>query len=136
VGFLTLGLVWFVGALARDPGGPPEFRNAWPLAAALATAVLVLGLFGARPTPVLGIDGEALQSSVGGIDVLSFEPESCEPGDGEWTCFVYESEISGSISYRVEVDWKGCWEAVKVGQSRGENPRTLSGCASLVDYVF
>jgi hypothetical protein len=132
-GFPTLGVLWFVGALAQDPDGPPNFRL--PMIAATAAAVLVLGLFGARPTPVLGIDGGALQSSVGGLDIFSLEPESCNREAGDWICFLYESASSGSTSYRVQVDGLGCWKATRIGPSH-ENPKRLSGCASLVNYVF
>jgi len=134
-GFPTLGVLWFVGALAQDPDGPPNLRQVVPVIAATAVAVLVLGLFGARPTPVLGIDGDALQSSVGGLDILSFEPKSCDREDGEWICFLYESASSGSISYRVQVGGLGCWKATRIGPSH-ENPKRLSGCASLVNYLF
>lgn len=135
-GFPTLGVLWFVGALAQDPDGPPNLRQVVPVIAATAAAVLVLGLFGARPTPVLGIDGGALQSSFGGVDILSFDPENCHRNGGSWTCSRYESSISGTISYRVQVDGLGCWKATRIGPSYGGNPKELSGCASLVNYVL
>lgn len=133
-GFLTLGLLWFVGALSRDPDGPPNFRHAGPLVAATVAAILVFGLFGARPAPVLGIDGEALQSSFGGVDILSFDPDSCLREGGDWTCSIYEGQISGTIPYRVQVDGMGCWEAVRIGPAYGNNPKRISGCVNLVNY--
>ncbi len=65
-GWLTLGIVWYVGALGRKPDQPSYEPRQFEVAlAATAVAFLVLGLFGARPSAVLGVDGRSLQSSVG-----------------------------------------------------------------------
>ncbi|HEU5254163.1 MAG TPA: hypothetical protein VFU16_12660 [Solirubrobacterales bacterium] len=135
-GWLTLGILWFVGALAPDPEGSPRDPR-WMLApVAIVAVMLVLGIFGARPTPVLGLDGEALQDSVGN-SLLGVGQDSCdaEPG-GAWRCWRYDVGYSSVVTYRVKADWKGCWHAVLEGRPTASNPKRRSGCVSLVNYVF
>ncbi|HEX3737880.1 MAG TPA: hypothetical protein VHV53_10090, partial [Solirubrobacterales bacterium] len=96
-GFLTFGVVWFIGAAA----GESRRRLALAAAALLALAV-VLGAFGARPAPVLGMDGASLESSV--ARGLEWRPCKHRP-DGTWTCVRQELEQSGgTVAYRVDVD--------------------------------
>jgi hypothetical protein len=131
-GWLTLGILWFIGALAPDPGA--ESRDPrWVLAGpAIVAAIVVLGVFGARPTPVLGLDGEALQASVASTTLN----DACEPVAADaWTCQRWDSELSGAISYRVEANWKGCWHAVRESPDN-RSPKRLSGCVTFVDYLF
>lgn len=74
----------------------------------MAAAVAALGLFAARPTPILGTSGESLGSSVG----------------------------SGTVSYRVAVNGVGCWTAVRTGGAGEGSRKRLSGCVNLLDVAF
>jgi hypothetical protein len=136
-GWLTLGILWFIGALAPDEGGPPRDPR-WLLAPLLVVVtMLVLGFFGARPAPVLGLDGGVLQASVGNTDLLGIGDDTCNPvPGGRWTCVRYDDGFSGTVAYRVDADWKGCWHAIRVGSPGEGSPRRLSGCVTLVDYVL
>lgn len=135
-GWLTLGILWFVGALAPDPdGGSRDPR--WMLAPmAIVAVMVVLGIFGARPAPVLGLNGGALQDSVGN-SLLGVGEDSCDPEpDGAWECWRWDGGYSSVVSYTVEADWKGCWHAVLRGRPTEDSPKRLAGCATLVNYVF
>ncbi len=88
-GWITFGIVWFVGAFALaapDSWWARTFYGEERLARAtdpiryrrsrqtvvlslggVFALVVMLGLFAARPAPVLGVSGVALQRSVGGI---------------------------------------------------------------------
>jgi hypothetical protein len=134
-GFLTLGLLWFVGALVPSSEEPRDPR--WMLApAAIVAAMVVLGIFGARPAPVLGLNGGALQDSVGN-SLLGVGDDSCDPEpDGTWECSRFDVGYSSTVSYTVRTDWKGCWHAVLRGRPSEDSPKRLSGCATLVNYVF
>jgi len=136
VGWITLGLVWFIGAFAQDSERPRERSQVIGLALAAVAVVFVLGLLGARPTPILGIDGAALQSSLGTTGI-SREGGSCErEGGGNWTCLRHDEEFSSTVPYRVHVNGLGCWHAkLLVPPDRETGPKDLSGCIGLFDYV-
>jgi hypothetical protein len=135
-GWLTGGILWFIGALVPDEGDSPRQRRLASIGLGAAVAALfVLGLLGARPAPVLGVNGNVLGSSVGGIGLLSVEKEDCWRDDG-WVCSVYDGQLSSTVIYRVQVKWTGCWQATRVGPSEGSSPKKLEGCASLVNFVF
>jgi hypothetical protein len=90
-GYLTLGVTWFIGALrssapdswwlgrfnAGDPDPDtrafevPRNRRSMRVVLVAVVAVILFGLVAARPTPIVGVDGESLQLSVGGIMALS-----------------------------------------------------------------
>jgi hypothetical protein len=95
--------------------------------------VVMLGLFAARPAPVLGVSGAVLQRSVGGIILQG----TCErQGDRIWSCERYDDGGSSTVDYRVSVRRSGCWTATRVG-SRGEGSRKhLSGCMTIIDFLF
>jgi hypothetical protein len=135
-GWLTLGIVWYVGALGREPDQPAyEPRQVEIVLAATAVVFLALGLFGARPSTILGVDGGSLQSSVGN-DFPFEDSGDCERKGDDWTCSRWESQFSSRVPYRVEVDDFGCWEAVRVGDGgEGGSPRAISGCVTLYDFV-
>jgi hypothetical protein len=135
-GWLTLGIVWYVGALGRKPDQPGyEPRQVEIALAATAVAFLALGLFGARPSTVLGVDGSSLQSSVGN-DFLFENSRACQPEGAVWICSRWESQFSSTIPYRVEVDDFGCWEAARTGDGgEGGSPRAISGCVTLYDFI-
>jgi hypothetical protein len=137
VGWISLGLGWFIGAFAQDPERPRERSRVIGLALAAAAVVLVLGLLGARPTPILGIDGAALQSSLGSTGIPK-EGNSCErKGGGNWMCLRHDEEFSGTVPYRVHVNGLGCWHAKLLVRPDSETgPENLSGCIGLLDYVF
>lgn len=136
VGWITLGLVWFIGAFTQDPERPRERSWVIGLTLAAVAVILVLGLLGARPTPILGLDGAALQSSVGSTGVSG--GKTCErEGGGNWTCLRHDEEFSGTVPYRVHVNGLGCWHAtLLVRPDRETGPKNLSGCVGLFDYVF
>jgi hypothetical protein len=135
-GWLTLGIVWFIGALAPDPDGPPRDPR-WMLApAGIVATMLALGVFGARPAPVLGLNGGALQDSVGN-SLLGAGEDACDPAPGgAWKCWRWDNGYSGVVNYTVKADWKGCWDAILDGRPTEDSPRRLSGCVSLFNYAF
>ena len=120
-----------------DPERPRERMRVVGLTLAAVAVVLVLGFLGARPTPILGLDGGALQASVGTTEI-PMEGNSCErEGGGNWTCLRHDEEFSGTVPYRVHVNGLGCWHAkLLVRPDRETGPEDLSGCIGLVDYVF
>jgi hypothetical protein len=136
-GWLTLGIVWYIGALARKPDQPAYQARRVVIALAVTVAVfLALGLFAARPATVLGVDGRSLQSSVGN-DFLFDLPDGCGRDGDVWSCSRWESQFSGTVSYRVAVDDFGCWKAVRTGYGgEGSSPKTISGCVTLYDFIF
>jgi len=133
-GWLTLGALWFPGALLADAADSPEVRKRSALAiAATAAGFLALGLFGARPTVVLGMNGHALQSAVGGYGV---ERDGCSRKGEGWICARYVPEGSSVVRYRVDVDGAGCWTATRMEVGGGKSPKHVSGCATLIDFVL
>lgn len=139
VGWVSLGLTWFIGAFSQDPENPPRERGQnLLLILATGAAVVALGILGARPTPILGLSGAALGSSVGnGARTLGFSSGNCRqsPG-GAWVCDRWDSQYSGSVPYRVEVDGVGCWKGLRLGPPDEGSPKRISGCVNLSDYVF
>jgi hypothetical protein len=154
-GFLTFGLTWFGGALALAPadspwaqrrydsetlarsGAPlsaqrsPRVLGLWTLAGLVS--VVLAGAFIARPAPVLGIDGSALESSMPRTP-LSAPP--CEQVAGGYRCWVEPAERSGGATpYRVELRGRGCWTARPLGPIAPEGRGTISGCVTLLDYL-
>lgn len=155
-GWLTLGLVWIVAAVAlAEPDsawarrfyGPRRLamatdplRHSRPRRAVLAwaggtvAAILVLGLFAARPAPLVGINGEALGHSVGESSILS----PCRrAGDSSWICQRNAAGDfdSGGVPHRVFVDALGCWRATRIGRAGGAESRPATGCVRLSDFL-
>jgi len=135
-GWLTLGLLWYIGAFVRKPGQRPYSPSQVAIVlAAAAAAFFALGLFGARPSPVLGLDGGVLQGSVGGN--LIGPSNACQPQpNGGWRCSHYDEGMSGTVSYEVYANGLGCWHAVRVGGAGEGSRKRLSGCVTLYDFVF
>jgi hypothetical protein len=129
-GWLTFGLVWFVGA-ASD-----ESRRTLLLGAAgVLILAVVLGAFGARPAPVLGIDGSTLQRSVGG-ELANGRQSGCEREAGrDWKCFRYDDSASSWLGVRVHVNSMGCWKADGPASTVREAGGRDRGCIFLSDYV-
>jgi hypothetical protein len=131
-GWLTLGLVWLIGAMSGE-----SRRILGVVALGALVAAIVLGAFGARPAPVLGMNGEALESSFGNGNYFLGGPESCgHRPDGSWRCSRWDSQFSGTVSYRVDVNGLGCWHAVRVGPPGEGSPARLSGCVHLGNYFL
>lgn len=98
-----------------------------------ATLILVIGLLAARPTPILGVDGKALQHSVGG-GILGSSTEPCQPAaGGTWNCDVYDDNVSGTVLYQVKVGDLGCWSAIHADWTGKRTPRPLTGCLTFWD---
>lgn len=157
-GFLTLGITWFLGAIplaearsgwarrfygeermarAADPVRHPRpARTTAYWLGGSAALLLVVGIFSARPTPIIGVDGEALQYSVGGGSLL-FNSQPCphDEANGTWTCAVYDGSVSGTIPYRVRVGGLGCWTAIRSEPIGVDSPKRLSGCLTAWDQV-
>jgi hypothetical protein len=151
-GFFTLGMVWFVGAASlAEPGSwwaarfyderklaraaHPERRgSARTTTAAIGSIVVtiaVLGLFAAYPSPILGVDGKALEYSVGGP---SLDP--CRKmAQNTWSCSSWDRQSSGTVDYRVTVDDLGCWTARRIGQPGEGSRKRLSGCITIRDHI-
>ena len=97
-------------------------------------SIVVLGLFAAYPSPILGVDGRSLEYSVGGASILDSKP--CrKKGDGMWTCLRWDSGGSSALTYRVKVDSLGCWTAERLGTSSEGSRRALSGCITIRDHI-
>jgi hypothetical protein len=156
VGWLTLGLTWFVGALSlADPGSawarrfygeerlaraadperhPLPGRTAALWVAGIVSLFLVVGLLASRPTPVTGVDGTALQYSVGG-SFLDSSAQPCQRRARGWTCGVYDSDVSGDVPYRVKMHRLGCWTATRIGSFGDPSERRLTGCVTIWDEI-
>lgn len=156
-GFFTLGMVWLVGAAslaesdswwakrfyderkrerAAHPERYPRSRRAGTAAAvgSILLSMVVLGLFAAYPSPILGVDGRSLEYSVGRASILDSKP--CrKKGDGMWTCLRWDSGGSSALTYRVKVDSLGCWTAERLGTSSEGSRRALSGCITIRDHI-
>jgi hypothetical protein len=135
-GFLTFGIVWFIGAASRGLYEPRRSRRETEIAvAALLAAVLVLGLFGVRPAPFLGYGGKQLEDSVGGGGILGFNSSCVHRRDGDWNCFRIEDGGSSDVEYRVHANEFGCWHVVPRGPAaRRGGPSPPTGCIGLIDY--
>ena len=156
LGFLTLGLTWFVAALslappdswwgglllqrratgqAADPLRHPRPRRAVALSMAGGIAAIVaVGLFASRPSAVLGVGGGALQHSVGGSFLDSGPCRRLE--DGAWQCAANDEQGSSQVGYRVEVGRLGCWTATRVGSPGERSRKRLSGCITILDEIL
>lgn len=100
------------------------------VAGLLILAALVFGAF--WPATVLGVNADALQSSV---DILN--EGSCEriPGD-RWRCFGNNSYYSQDFSFEVEVDGFGCWHAYEERPGgKVERSPSRSGCVRIANYL-
>lgn len=156
-GFITFGITWFIGAIpladsssewarrfygekrmarAADPIRNPRPAGTTALwLSGSAALVLVVGLFAARPAPIVGVDGEALQYSVGSSN-LDFSSEPCQPGDGGiWTCRAYDDDASGTVLYEVKVGDLGCWQAARAEWPGAGAPKPLTGCLTFWDQI-
>ena len=101
--------------------------------------VVALVLFALRPTPILGVDGKALESSI--RDSGDPQPPCRHSSGDELICTVDGGAINKTLSlkvvYRVDVDRLGCWAARRVGSPRlfGNPPLHMSGCITLGDHI-
>ena len=130
-GWLTLGLVWLVGAASGE-----SRRTVGRVALGAAVAVILVGVAWTRPGAVLGVDGGSLQASVaghglGGSGSCRHLPE----GAWQWECLHRDNESSGKVPYRVHVNRLGCWHGVEDWGSGRAGPGRISGCVHLEDYV-
>lgn len=158
-GWLTLGILWFVGAASLAPPDslwarrfygserlaraanplrhPRRRRNLGLAIAGAAVATLMLGFLAARPAPILGVGGGSLQSAVGNGGFLGTETHPCERlAGGAWSCSRWDDQFSGTVSYRVKVNRLGCWKATRVGPPGEGSKRSLSGCVTILNYVL
>jgi hypothetical protein len=153
-GVLSFGLGWFFGAVSwakpdswwadrfypesSEPGSSELRERLKPgrqrLIAIAATTFLLVGVVSARPTLILGTDPGSLQHSVGG-GLMPFEKQ-CQPRpSGDWTCYIFDSGLSGDMPYLTEVDWAGCWTARSLHSGRlAPRVMTRSGCVTMFDH--
>ncbi|MBK8293534.1 MAG: hypothetical protein IPK93_01695 [Solirubrobacterales bacterium] len=84
-------------------------------------------LFWARPTPILGVDGNSLAHSVQDSQYY----EKCrEAPNGDWIC-----EKAGT-RYAVDIGWDGCWDGDRIsGPATTFTPNEISGCVNLQDHL-
>lgn len=157
-GWLTLGILWFVGAASLATSGSPwakrlyddeklaraenplryprRWRNVGLAVAGAIALILVLGSFAARPTPILGVGGRSLASSVGN-DIPGYGAQSCKRlRNDAWSCPRWDDQRSGTVSYRVQVDGLGCWHAIRFGSPGEGSDKRLSGCVTIIDYFL
>ena len=109
-------------------------RGTWKYLAAASALFVVVVAFMARPTPILGIDGESLGSSVGD-DILS-----CRHGaGGDWICPRPVLGSSDYVDYRVSTTGSlGCWngELLERYAAVRRVPAAVSGCVSILDHLW
>ena len=130
-GWLSFGLAWVVCAAALMPR-----RHAARALLLSAGAIVVVGALAARPAPIVGVSGNALESSVDGSDLLS-ESEPCEHLQASvWRCGRYDHDLSSDVPYRVEVDGLGCWEARREWRRSEVGAVRYVGCVSLIDELL
>ncbi len=130
-GWLTFGLVWYVGAASGE-----SRRTLLRVGAAAVVAVLVLGVAWARPATLLGVDGGSLQASVLGHSLG--ETGKCRhlsDGAWQWECLREDFESSSDVPYRVHVNRLGCWHGVESWGPERAGPGRISGCVHLEDYI-
>ena len=96
--------------------------------------LLAVGLLAARPTPIVGVDGDALQYSVDGGSIVDLGPCPHEEDD-TWTCSVNSYGDSSTVTYRVKVGGLGCWTAVSTEPIGAGRPQRLTGCIDAWDQV-
>lgn len=105
-------------------------RRPVALAGCLVASLLVLVLL-VFPTALLGVRPGPLSQSTGATGFAE-----CREDAGEWVCPVWASELSGTVGYRVEVDFFGCWDAERAGgEEERLPPQHKSGCVTSLDYV-
>ncbi len=104
----------------------------------LGLALVLLGVFAYRPTPVVGVDDEALGRSIGRS--VSGQSRRCESIDDRWICEISypngSSDSSDKAGYEVDVNGVGCWTArlILTPLEGAENIREeASGCITLYD---
>lgn len=133
-GFFTIGLAWVIYGAVLLPR-----RHLAPAVAIAGCSIVLLGGLATRPTPIVGLDGRALDNSLGG-DGPFYASTPCERLAGsEWRCGRYEPAVSGPMPYRVKVNWLGCWTATRELRKRSVGPVRYKGCVSVVDsflYLF
>ena len=130
-GWLTFGLVWFVGAASGE-----SRRTVGRVALGSVVAILVVGVAWARPAPLLGVDGGSLQASVSGHTLNgSGSCRHLSDGAWQWECSRWDNRSSGDVTYRVHVNRLGCWHGVESWGPKRVGPGRISGCVHLEDYV-
>ena len=104
--------------------------------------VVALALFAYRPAALLGVNGDALASSLGNERVSDHaltsslgneSAGSCvEVADSRWECEIVIDPSSGSQTLYVETRAWGCWDAYpNTERDRGG----LSGCVTFSDML-
>lgn len=155
-GWVTFGVAWIIAAVAlaeprstwaRRFYGPERLaraadpvRHTRPRRVVLGwvggtvAAIGFLGLFAARPAPVVGINGGALQRSVG---ESPFFPPCRRDGDSSWICHrnTVGDPHSGGVPHRVFVDTLGCWRATRIGHKGAVGRSPATGCVRLSDII-
>jgi hypothetical protein len=48
---------------------------------------------------------------------------------------MFTDDYSTTVEYRVDVDWSGCWTAIRVGPPLPEADERREGCVTLLDVV-
>jgi hypothetical protein len=156
-GWLTFGITWFIAALplaeekswwaqrfygaarlarASDPlrhRRPARETAAW--LGAVVILLLAMGLVTARPAPITGVGGQALQHSVGGPDLGLANGPCQRRGKGDWLCRAYDSQASSTLPYRVKVRGSGCWTGTLIGPADRESAKRVSGCVTIWDQI-
>lgn len=132
-GWLTFGLAWVVCATALL-----SRRTRIRALIATAAAIGVLGVFDARPTPILGMDGGSLHRSFGGGGgILLTDSGPCHNlGNSSWSCGHYDQAFSTEMPFRLEVDRLGCWKARREWRNNGVGPVRYRGCVTILDRLF
>jgi hypothetical protein len=125
-GFLTFGLVWWIGAAAGE-----SRRRLGIVAAMLACAVLGVGVVAGRPGQFFGVGGRSLERSVGGTG--SGVGPCRNLGGREWSCV--RSIASDYREYRVRVSPLGCWRGVEEAGKRLIGTHRIAGCVHIDDYL-
>jgi len=102
--------------------------------ATLVAILIVAAVFVLRPSPFIGVSGNAMATSLEG-DLPAAVTASCaEAGDDAWSCDA-SGPGGGDRSYDVTVNGFGCWTASPAGGApHVGTPATMTGCITLMDH--
>jgi len=109
-------------------------RRLFPYVATLVAILVVATIFVLRPSPFIGVTGDAMAASLED-DLPAAVTTSCaEAGEGAWSCAA-SGPGSGERTYEVTVNGFGCWTASPAGGApRVGTPATITGCITLMDH--
>lgn len=109
-------------------------RRLFPYLATLVVVLIVAAVFVLRPSPFIGVTGDAMAASLEDGLPAAVTASCAEAGEDGWSCDA-TGPGSGDRSYVVTVNGFGCWTASPEGGApRVGTPATITGCITLMDH--